>query len=912
MRNLRYSATAAVILAAAVTASVAVHAEQADFTQIEVDYTRFQLDNGLTVLVRPDHSTPTVFVGMWYGVGSKDEPEGMTGFAHLFEHLMFQGTANREGEFFSPFSDAGATGMNGTTSQDRTNYFATVPSGALDMALWMESDRMIHLLGAVTQEALDEQRGVVLNEKREGETRPYGQVPDKLRAGVYPLDHPYRHSVIGSMDDLNAATLDDVHEWFNTYYGATNAVLVLVGDVTVEDARARVEKYFGGAPAGKPLSRPRKWIPDIPEIRREIMYDHVGQARVLRAWALPDRNDRDMPLLYLANETLVGNRNSPLYRKLVDELRLVTGVSGSVIAKVMNGDYFLDIALAPGTDPEEAAAIVDETLSEYFATGPDENILENAKLAINISMLSVLETGSGIGTTLAEGELYSGDPLHVNKELRSLNAASAEEVRAVAERWLSRGYYQLTVLPFPDYPASEDAVDRSRIPPVTAAGGINFPPIETTALENGLELVVARRGGIPLVDVTIDIRTGRMADAPDAPGLSTLMTGLVNRGTKTHSVNELAAAADGIALNFSCGGGIERSSCSYRILRAYLGESLELAAEMLRDASFPQEEVNKVVDQLSAALANLENAPANAAGDLFNRVVFGADHPLGGVWTPELLQRVDRNAIVDFHRDEVAPDNMTVYIIGDIELDEARTLVEDAFGNWAGTAQSAMKPVGEALEPRARVILVDYPGAASSTIVAGHALEPYDAETWDELSIMNAAFGGTFESRLNMNLREDKGWSYGYRSRVSRVSDGDMFVVASGSVQVDKTMESMVEIRREFEDYASSHPATDEEVGRIKLNRTRSLPGSFTTNRDFLASIVQSDRFGLPLDYAEGVAGRIAMVTPGGVRERAQHLLDPEILTWVVVGDLERIEAPVRSLGYGEVEVWDAFGRRMR
>lgn len=269
------------LLLLALAYSVSVGAEDDLATQIDLPYERFQLDNGLTVLVQTDHSTPTVFVGMWYGVGSKDEPEGKTGFAHLFEHLMFQGTESREGEYFSPFTDAGATGMNGTTSEDRTNYYSTVPSGALDMALWMESDRMGHLLGAITQEALDEQRGVVQNEKRQGETRPYAQMYDKIREGIYPVDHPYRHSVIGSMDDLNAASVDDVQEWFKTYYGASNVVLVLAGDVTLEDARQKVEHYFSEAPTGGPLSHPKKWVPNLTENREEMMYDRVDRKSVV-------------------------------------------------------------------------------------------------------------------------------------------------------------------------------------------------------------------------------------------------------------------------------------------------------------------------------------------------------------------------------------------------------------------------------------------------------------------------------------------------------------------------------------------------------------------------------------------------------------------------------------------------------
>ena len=450
-------------------------ADDAISTQVEIPYETFQLDNGLTVIVHSDDSIPTVFVGMWYAVGSKDEPPGKTGFAHLFEHLMFQGTENRKGEYFSPFTDAGATGMNGTTSEDRTNYFATVPSGALDMALWMESDRMTHLLGAVTQEALDEQREVVKNEKRQGETRPYAKVYDKIREGLYPAGHPYRHSVIGSMDDLDAASVDDVHEWFKQYYGASNVVLVLAGDVTLEEAREKVARYFGDAPTGVPLSYPKKWIPELAENREEVMYDRVGVTRVTRVWALPGLNDKDTSLMYLVNDSLAGNKNSPLRRKLIDDLQLATSVSGSAYGRVMSGEYSLTIDLRPGVTPQQVLSVVDETIASYLEDGPDPQIVDNAKLAVNMYMLGALETGASIGRLLAEGFLYSDDPLFINKELRWLNATTAEELRQVAGRWLNRGYYQITVEPFPELSSAASAVDRSSIPAVTTNSNIHFP-----------------------------------------------------------------------------------------------------------------------------------------------------------------------------------------------------------------------------------------------------------------------------------------------------------------------------------------------------------------------------------------------------------------------------------------------------
>ena len=881
-------------------------------TQIKLPYEKFVLDNGLTVLVHTDHSTPTVFVGMWYGVGSKDEPEGKTGFAHLFEHLMFQGSENYDGEFFSPFTDAGATGMNGTTNEDRTNYYETVPAGALDMALWMESDRMANLLGAVTQELLDEQRGVVQNEKRQSETRPYAQMYDKIRAGLYPLDHPYRHSVIGSMEDLDAASLDDVHEWFETYYGASNVVMVLAGDISVEDAKAKVTHYFGEAPGGEPLAHPKKWIPDLRENREEMMYDRVGQTRISRVWALPGLNDKDTSLMFLVNDSLAGNKNSPLQKKLVDELQLATDIRGSSHGRVISGEYSLTINLREGVSPDDVMPIVDEVIADYLRDGPDEQIVENAKLRVNMFILGALETGAQIGRLIAEGQLFSGDPLFVNTELAWLNAATAEELRQVANRWLTRGYYQLTVEPFPELMSAPSTVDRSSIPAVTTSSTINFPDIETATLRNGMKLVVANRGSIPLIDISIQVNTGTLAAPPGAPGLPSFVFGLMDKGTKKFDANELAAERDRIAMGGAFRAGAERSAFTYRILTRNLEPSLGLAAEMLRHPVFPDDELQKVKAQISASLSNLQQAPSSAATGLFERAVYGADNPMGAVWKPELVEQVDRSSLRKWHSAEIAPDNMTVYMIGDIDIDTAKAALDRTFGKWTSKSRSALRPVGDADEPRSRVILVDHPGAVSSTIVAGHAIAPYDPETSTTLSVMNRIIGGSFESRLNLNLREEKSWSYGYRSGISLNTSGEMTFRSSGQVQTDRTADSMLEIRRELDEFLSTNPATELEVERIKLNRIRSLPGSFATNGGFLSSIITSDSYGLPFDYAETSADRVAAVTRDAVIASARETIRPGQLTWLVVGDLDEIEESVRALDFGDVEVWDAFGNKVR
>jgi predicted Zn-dependent peptidase len=529
-----------------------------------------------------------------------------------------------------------------------------------------------------------------------------------------------------------------------------------------------------------------------------------------------------------------------------------------------------------------------------------------------MSMLGALETGSSIGRLLAEGFLYSDDPLFINRELEWLNAATEDELREVAARWLTRGYYQLTVEPFPELVSADSDVDRSSIPAVTASPAINFPDFEIATLKNGMKLVVATRRSIPLIDLSIQIDTGSVAAPQDAPGLVSFLFALMDKGTKKYDASELAAAKDRIGMSGQFRDGLERSSYSYRILRPYLVPSLELAADMLRTPTFPDEELTKYKARVAAYLANLEKAPSRAARSLFDRAVYGADTPMGAVWTPELLEQVDRDRLEVFHRAEITPDRMTIFMIGDIGIEDASAAVRKVFGSWNAGSSTEKKAVGAAEERRARVILIDHPGAESSTIIAGHAIPPYDAETSTELSIMNHVLGGSFESRLNMKLREEKGWSYGYNSRISTNASGDMTIVMSGQVQTDKTAPSMREILTEIGGFVAARPATEDEVERARRNRIRSLPGTFATNRGFLSSMIRSDTFGLPLDYAESAAARLEAVTTSGVTKRASNLIDPDRLTWVISGDLEKIEENVRALNYGDVEVWDPFGNKLR
>jgi len=879
--------------------------------EINIPFEVIKLDNGFTAIVHSDHAVPTVYVGMWYGVGSKEEPKGKSGFAHLFEHLMFQGSENREGEYFTPFTKAGATGMNGTTSNDRTNYYATVPTGALDMALWMESDRMSHLLGAIDQAALDEQRDVVKNEKRNGENRPYAKSFDLMRQGLYPPEHPYYHSTIGSMEDLESASLDDVKNWFRKYYGASNAYLVLAGDVTVEQAREKIQKYFGDAPVGEPLTKKSRWVPELASDKVEHMYDNVPQTRLSRTWNTPPRGERDEVLLGFVVDTLVGNKNAPLRKILVDELQLATNASGSTYGQTLSGIFSLSIALRPGVDRQQVEEIVQRELDKFIAEGPDPDLFANAKLASNIAVISALESKSAIGRALVEGQLYHNDPAYYKKALAWENEATVEDVRKVAERWLSKPSYQLTVEPFPQYSSATEGADRSKIPEVGEPTGVTFPDIVETTLKNGAKLVLAKQGSLPLVDVNIEFNTGNHAERADNIGAASAAFSLLRAGTKKYSDSELASELDKIGMQPNIQSGGAQSSFSFRVLTPYLEQGFELAAEMLQKPTYPSGEVDKLKKSWDVALTGVEKNPTQNARSYFTKAIYPDGSPLSYMLNKDVLAKMDSTTLKAFHQQEITPENMTIYMIGDLDLKKATKIVEKNFGKWKSKGSSQLQAVGKALPSKPRVILVNQQGAVQSTILAGHALPAFNAKDNTRLAVMNDIFGGGFEGRINMNLREDKGWSYGSFSRLQPNATGDQSIIVSATVQKDKTKESMMEILKEYRDFVSTRPAMDTELNRVVNKRVRSLPGNYARQASFLGAISWAKQYGLPYDYAEGSADRVKALTLDEINAKAQQVMDPENLTWIIVGDLSTIEEDVRSLNYGDLEIWDSYGKKI-
>ncbi|MEE8538738.1 MAG: pitrilysin family protein [Woeseiaceae bacterium] len=883
-------------------------------SDIDIDYTEFTLDNGLRLIVHEDHKAPIVAVNIWYHVGSKNEKAGKTGFAHLFEHLMFNGSENYDDEYFKPFELVGATSMNGTTNFDRTNYFENVPSTALDMALWMESDRMGHLLGAITQEKLDEQRGVVQNEKRQGDNQPYGTVDYRILEGLFPVGHPYSWNVIGSMDDLDAASLEDVHEWFKTYYGPNNVVVVVAGDVNPQEALEKVEKYFGDIPPGPPIAKPREWIVKLEHDKRETMQDRVPQARIYKVWGAPNFVSEDADLLQLADAVLTGGKNSRLYERLVYKDQTATSVSGSLFSGEIGGYYELQATVQPGGDIEAVRQAIDEEMQRFLTEGLTKDELARVKAQLKSGFVRGVERIGGFGgksDVLAQNATYAGDPGFYATSLDRFEAATPKTIQAAANRWLSAGSYQLDVLPFPELQAATEGADRSALPESNSFPTVKFTEFERSNLSNGLELIVAHRATVPVVNLLMRFDAGFASDQFGEPGTSSLAMAMLDEGTRTRTALEISDELARLGAYFGAGSAIDTSGVSISALKENLDESLELYADVVLNPAFPQKELDRLRKARLAQIKQEKTQPIGIALRVLPALMYGRDHayslPLTGSGTEESVARITRDSLVNYHQTWFKPNNATMIVVGDTTMEEIKPKLEKLFRRWQ-PGNVPTKNIGTVdLPDKDRIYIIDRPDAVQSIIFAANVAPPAGQGNEIAIETMNEIIGGSFTSRINMNLREDKHWAYGARSVVVSTK-GQRPYIAYAPVQTDKTMESMAEIKRELQEYLGENPATDEELEKVKNNNTLSLPGRWETASAVLRDIGEIVTYDLPDDYWDTYADNVRNLSLEQIAEAADDVIKPDNLLWVVVGDREKIEPRIRELELGEIIHLDADG----
>lgn len=889
-------------------------AATAPAAEVDIGFTEFTLDNGLRLIVHEDDKAPIVAVNVWYHVGSKNEQPGRTGFAHLFEHIMFNGSENYDEEIRKPLERAGATDMNGTTFFDRTNYFETVPTSALDLALWLESDRMGALLGVVDQDKLDQERGVVQNEKRQRENQPYGEAFNYILENVFPAEHPYSWSPIGSIEDLDAASLEDVHEWFRTWYGPNNAVIVLAGDIRAEDALEKVRHYFGDIEPGPPVSKLESWPVRLDRDKRQVLEDRVPQARLYKVWGAPHYAAADTELLQLAGAVLAGGKNSRLFERLVYTDQLATDVNGSLMSAEIGGLYLLQATAQPGADLAELEAALDEELARLLAEGPTEEEIARVRTELVAGFVRGVERVGGFGgksDVLAENAVYTGDPGFFRTSLERLEQATPEAVQAAANRWLGAGAYHLEVQPYPALAATAEGADRTTLPSPESFPEVDFTEFERATLDNGLELIVATRRAVPVVNMSLRIDAGYAADQFSEPGTASLAMNMLDEGTQSRSSLEISDELAKLGARISAGASLDTSSIYLSALKENLDESLEIYADVVLRPAFPGNELERLRRQTLARIAQEKTQPVSMALRVLPKLLYGDDHayslPMTGSGTQESVTRISRDLLVEHHAAWFKPNNATMIVVGDTTMAEIRPRLERAFSGWkSGDApRKNIAPIER--QENERVYIIDRPDAEQSIILAGNVAPPVGVGNEVAIEAMNEVIGGSSTARIYSNLRKDKHWSYGAYSLLFPAKGPRPFIVYA-PVQTDKTMESMLEIRKELTQFLGEQPPREEELNRVVAASTLSLPGRWETANAVLGDIAELVTYDLPDNYWDTYPERVRNLTVGELAEAADAVIEPESLVWVVVGDRRQIEPRIRELEFGQITLLDADG----
>jgi len=882
---------------------------------IDIPYKQFVLDNGLTVIVHEDHKAPIVAINIWYHVGSKNERPGKTGFAHLFEHLMFGGSENFHGRYIDAMERVGATDLNGTTNNDRTNYFEDVPTSAVDYALFLESDRMGHLLGSFDQKTLDLQRGVVQNEKRQGENQPYGVVEQIVTENTYPAAHPYSWTVIGSMDDLNAASMSDVKQWFRTYYGPSNATLVLAGDIDFETAKAKVQKYFGDIPAGPPIGKQEVWIAKMIGTHRGTVQDRVPQARVYKVWNIPQYGAADMDYLDLVADCLSEGKVSRLYKRLVYDDQIATDVRAEIDDREIGSQFDITGTARPGQDLAKVEKEIDEELTRFLQTGPTADELERVKTQYVARFVRGVDRIGGFGGTsdvLARGQTYMHDPDFYKVQLQRVQSATAEDLKVAARRWLSDGEYILEVHPYPKYKTDSENVDRSKLPETGTPPELKLPKLERTTLSNGLKVILAERHEIPVANFWLQMDAGYAADQFATPGTASMTTALLDGGTDKLSALEISNQEALLGAQLRAYSNLDTSTVFCSALKSHLDKSLDLYADVILHPSFPQDDFLRLQKQRIAAIQREKVTPVPMALRVFPELLYGPNHaygnPLTGSGTEASVSALTRDDLVKFHSTWFKPDHATLIVVGDTTISELTPKLERLFDGWKA-GDIPKKNISTVAYPAKPVVyILDRPGALQSFILAGEIAPPRNSPDHIAIETMNNILGGNFGARINMNLREDKHWSYGATSLFWSARGQEPFIIFA-PVQTDKTKESLEEINKELRGIIGDRPPTAAELAKVQANETLSLPGSRETMSEVGNSIDELVEFGLPDDYYDKYAGRVRALTLADMEVAAKKVVRPDHLIWVVVGDRAKIEAGVRELNIGEVKFLNADGK---
>jgi zinc protease len=901
---------------------------------LEIGFQKYTLPNGLEVILREDHRLPLVAVNLWYHVGPANETAGRTGFAHLFEHMMFQGSGHVGVEqHFKLLEGAGASMINGTTDFDRTNYMEDIPSNQLELALWLESDRMGFLLDRLDQPKLSNQQDVVRNERRQSvENQPYGLVEEELFHQVFPPGHPYYASVIGSHEDIQAAKLEDVKDFFRRYYAPNNASLAIVGDIDVARTKALVEKYFGSIPRGPAVPPVEAKTPPITSQRRAVVKDKVELPRVYLAWITPSIFQAGDAEADLTARILGGSKASRLYRSLVFDKKIAQTVSANQQSLQLGSVFQISATAKPGHTAEEVEKAIDAELASYAASGPTPDELSAAQNALYSATALSLENYGSFGGVANRLNLYNHflhDPGYLNHDLARYAAVTPDSLKAFAAAQLQPAHRVVVygvpgekALP-PNPPGAPAAAAapaeapptskepwRNEVPKPGPTSTASLPAARSFRLPNGLTVYWIESHALPIVAGQLVVRSGSAADPEGLPGLAAFTAAMLDEGTKTRDALAIASQLEGLGANLTTGSNVDGSFVTFDVLKPNAEQALAIVSDVTLGPTFPEKDVERVRGDRLTSLLQQRDSPFQIAFRVMYPALYGPGHPYGHVplGTEEALKKITRDDIAGFYRSSYSPTNAALVLAGDLTEAEARRLATQAFGSWSGQAVAAPAPPPPTSIPE-RVVLVDMAGAPQTAVgIVQLGVKRSDPD-FERLNVMNTILGGLFSSRVNLNLREKHGYTYGaFSSLVETRGVGPLFV--GSAVRADVTGASVREMLSEAQGMTLAE-VTPDELALAKDSIARSLPALFETTRSAVGTVGSLFLFELPPDYYAGLPGRLASMTAAEVFAATKRHLVPDRMLVVAVGDRAQAEPQIGGLKLGAVAYCDRDGKTL-
>ena len=886
----------------------------------KVAYESYRLPNGLTVLLSEDHRLPLVSVNLWYHVGPANEKPGRTGFAHLFEHMMFQGSKNvPEDEHIKTLEGAGATDLNGTTNFDRTNYYQTVPSNQLELALWLESDRMGFLLETLDQAKLSNQQDVVRNERRQSvENRPYGLIDEAMYHALFPQGHPYYASVMGSHADIESVRLADVREFFKQYYTPSNASIAIVGDINKAAVKALIEKYFGSIAAGPAVPAIDVQAPSITAERRLVVTDRVELPRVYLSWFTPaiyQPGDADADLMAAI---LGGGKASRLYRKLVYELQIAQDVSASQESLQLGSIFGIEATARPGVKPEQLEQAIDAELALLREQGPTQAEVERVRNGTLTGIVHGLETTAGVADRLNNYTHYLKDPGFLPQDIARYQAVTPASIRAFAGAYL-RPQARVVLYGMPGEKHIEDVARgaerpadaapaatakdwRAVRPKAARAAKLALPVPKRFVLPNGLTVMLVEQHRLPVIAANLVVLAGSDRNPADKPGLASFTADMLDEGTRTRSSGQLAEDIAALGASLSSGSTVDYSALSLYSMTHTADAAFGLLADVALNPAFAAAEVERVRASRLTSLVQQRENPNAVAQRVFNLSLYGTQHPYGytELGTQEAVKAMARADLEAFWKAGYLPQNAALIVSGDLTEAQLRALAERHFGAWTGSSQRP-GPVSAPQIESGKLLLVDRPGAPQTALRLGMVGVPRSSPDYVPLRVFNDTLGGLFSSRINLNLREKNGYTYGANSAFGFRRGPGPFVVGT-SVRTDVTAPAVREIFNELRAIRDA-PVTREELTLARDSFSRSLPGDFDTTSSATGSSAQLFIYGLPLDYFNRLPASIQAVSAADVQRVARQYVLPEKMVVVAVGDRAKVEPGLAELGIGPVEI---------